>query len=159
MRTEKTGANRRTMLTHTDNRVMPYTAEQMYDLVADIQSYPKFLPWTAAARIRDRHPEGDKEIEIADLVISFKVFREKFGTRVTLDKAGKTIVSEYIDGPFKFLISKWAFHDVEGGCEVDYHVEFEFKNKILQKAAGLFFTEAQKQIMGAFEKRANVLYG
>ncbi|MFD0979893.1 MULTISPECIES: type II toxin-antitoxin system RatA family toxin [Tropicimonas] len=147
------------MLTHSDKRVMPYTAQQMYDLVADIQSYPKFLPWTAAARIRGRHPEGDVMIEIADLVISFKVFREKFGTRVTLDEKAGTIVSEYIDGPFKFLISKWAFRDVEGGCEVDYHVEFEFKNRILQKAAGMFFTEAQKQIMGAFEKRAKELYG
>ncbi|PRY26717.1 coenzyme Q-binding protein COQ10 [Aliiruegeria haliotis] len=146
------------MLTHSDNRVMPYTAQQMYDLVADIQSYPKFLPWTAATRIRGRHPDGDKMVEIADMVISFKVFREKFGTKVTLDKKAHTIVSEYIDGPFKFLISKWAFKDVEGGCEVDYHVEFEFKNKILQKAAGVFFTDAQRQIMGAFEKRAKVLY-
>lgn len=153
------GANRRTMLTHSDKRIMPYSARQMYDLVADIESYPKFLPWTAAARIRGRHAEGGAVIEIADMVVSFKVFREKFGTRVTMREDARTIVSEYIDGPFKFLISKWAFRDVEGGCEVDYHVEFEFKNRILQKAAGVFFTDAQKQIMGAFEKRARALYG
>lgn len=147
------------MLTHSDKRVMPFTAKQMYDLVADIPSYPKFLPWTAAARIRGRHAEGDAVIEIADLVVSFKVFREKFGTKVTMRESDGTIVSEYIDGPFKFLISKWAFRDVEGGCEVDYHVEFEFRNRILQKAAGVFFQEAQKQVMGAFEKRARDLYG
>ncbi|SDK34644.1 type II toxin-antitoxin system RatA family toxin [Aliiruegeria lutimaris] len=147
------------MHTFSDKRVMPYTADQMYELVADIESYPKFLPWTAAARIRDRHEEADAVVEIADMMVSFKVFREKFGTRVTMRAQERTIVSEYLDGPFKYLVSKWAFRDVEGGCEVDYHIDFEFKNKILQKTAGVFFTEAQRQIMGAFEKRANALYG
>ncbi|MDV7144949.1 type II toxin-antitoxin system RatA family toxin [Tropicimonas sp. TH_r6] len=147
------------MHTFSDNRVMPYSADQMFTLVTDIESYPKFLPWTAATRIRGRHEEGDAVIEIADMMVSFKVFREKFGTKVTMRPADRTIVSEYIDGPFKFLISKWAFKDVEGGCEVDYNIEFEFKNRILQKTAGVFFNEAQRQIMGAFEKRAKVLYG
>lgn len=147
------------MHTFSDKRVMPYSAQQMYDLVADIESYPKFLPWTAATRIRGRHQEGDAVIEIADMMVSFKVFREKFGTKVTMREAERTIVSEYIDGPFKFLVSKWRFADVEDGCEVDYYIEFEFKNRILQKTAGVFFTEAQKQIMGAFAKRADALYG
>ncbi|WP_068110227.1 type II toxin-antitoxin system RatA family toxin [Tropicimonas marinistellae] len=147
------------MLTHSDSRIMPYSAQQMYDLVADIESYPKFLPWTAAARLRGQHPEGDVIVAIADMVISFKVFREKFGTRVTMDPLAGTIVSELVDGPFKCLISKWAFRDVEEGCQVDYNVEFEFRNRILQKAAGVFFHEAQRQIMGAFEKRAKELHG
>lgn len=148
------------MITYSDTRVLPFSAQQMYDLVADIESYPKFLPWTAATRVRGRHQEGESTVEVADMVVSFKVFREKFGTRVTLTPAKKTIVSEYIEGPFKFLISKWAFRELDdGGCEVNYHVEFEFKNKILQKAAGMFFSEAQKQIMNAFEKRARELYG
>lgn len=146
------------MITFDDKRSLPYSAKQMFDLVADIESYPKFLPWTAATRIRGRHQEGDAVIEIADMIVSFKVFREKFGTRVTMREADKTIVSEYIDGPFKFLVSKWAFRDAEGGCEVDYHIEFEFKNRILQKTAGVFFTEAQKKIMGAFEDRARDVY-
>ncbi|NDR58286.1 type II toxin-antitoxin system RatA family toxin [Aliiruegeria sabulilitoris] len=146
------------MHTFSDKRVMPYTAEQMFDLVSDIESYPKFLPWTAATRIRDRREDGDAVVEIADMIVSFKVFREKFGTKVTMNRQECTIVSEYIDGPFKYLVSKWAFRDVQGGCEVDYHIDFEFKNRILQKTAGVFFTEAQRQIMGAFEKRANVLY-
>lgn len=149
------------MLTHDDKRVMPYSAKQMYDLVADIQSYPDFLPWVAATRINGRHEEGDAVVEVAEMVVSFKVFREKFGTRVTMRERAdpRTIVSELTDGPFKFLISKWGFRDVEGGCEVTYHVEFEFKNRILQKAAGVFFQDAQKQIMGAFETRAGRLYG
>ncbi|MFV0361264.1 type II toxin-antitoxin system RatA family toxin [Tropicimonas sp.] len=147
------------MMTHTDKRIMPFTSKQMFDLVADIRSYPKFLPWMVAARIRSRHREGNAIVEIVEMLISFKVFREKFGTRATMREDAGTIISELIDGPFKFLISKWAFRDVEGGCEVDYHVEFEFKNRILQKAAGMFFADAQRKIMGAFEKRAQELYG
>lgn len=150
------------MPTHAEKRIMPYSADQMFALIADIGSYPEFLPWCAGARVRSRAPlaDGAGEVIEADLIISFKVFREKFGTRVTLTPAKKTIVSEYIEGPFKFLISKWAFRELDdGGCEVNYHVEFEFKNKILQKAAGMFFSEAQKQIMNAFEKRARELYG
>ncbi|WP_116131757.1 type II toxin-antitoxin system RatA family toxin [Tropicimonas sp. IMCC34043] len=146
------------MITFRDNRVMPFTAKQMYDLVADIESYPEFLPWTAAARVRGRHDEGDSVVEVADMVVSFKVFREKFATRVTLTESLYRIVSEYLDGPFKFLISTWGFVEAEGGCEVQYHVEFEFKNKILQKAAGMFFSDAQRQVMNAFETRAKELY-
>lgn len=147
------------MITHDDHRTMPYSARQMYDLVADIESYPKFLPWTAAARIRGRHPEGGVIVAVADMVISFKVFRERFATRVTMDEANGTIVSEFLEGPFRFLISRWSFRDVAEGCAVHYHVEFEFKNRILQKAAGMFFMDAQKKILGAFEQRARQLYG
>ncbi|SFB76919.1 type II toxin-antitoxin system RatA family toxin [Tropicimonas isoalkanivorans] len=147
------------MLTHTDSRVMPYSAKQMYDLVADIESYPKFLPWTAAARVRGQHPEGGVIVAIADMVISFKVFREKFATKVTMDEDAGTIVSDFLEGPFKFLVSKWRFEDVDAGCAVDYHVEFEFRNRLLQKAAGAFFQEAHRHVMGAFEKRARELYG
>lgn len=136
---------------------MPYSAQQMYDLVADVASYPKFLPWTAAARIRStREIEGGKEIE-ADLVISFKVFRERFTSRVTL-RPGQ-IDTEYLDGPFKHLHSRWEFEDTEGGCEVRFWVDFEFGNKLLQGAAGLFFDEAMHRIVRAFESRAKQLYG
>lgn len=149
------------MHSFSDNRVMRYSAQQMFDLVADIESYPKFLPWMVAARLRGRQRAGDAVVAIADMVVSFKVFREKFGTRVTMREtaAEKTIVSEYVEGPFSHLVSKWTFREAEGGCEVDYHIDFEFRNRILQKTAGVFFTEAQRQIMGAFQKRAEALYG
>ena len=143
----------------SDKRVMPYTAKQMYDLVADIESYPKFLPWMAATRVRDRQRNGDAWVEIVEMKVSFKVFRETFGTRATLREEARTIVSELTDGPFRFLLSQWAFRDVEGGCEVDYQIEFDFKNLILRKTAGAFFEEAQRKIMGAFQKRAEALYG
>jgi coenzyme Q-binding protein COQ10 len=144
---------------HSETRTLPYTAQQMYDLVADVARYPEFLPWTAAARIRSRTPEGDHEVMLADLVVSFKVFREKFGSRVTLWPDRKRIDTEYIEGPFKHLHSRWEFRDVDGGSEVHFEVDFEFRNIILQKAAGLFFFEAMQRIVRAFEARAHQLYG
>ena len=147
------------MPSHSEKRVLPYTADQMYDLVADVANYPKFLPWTAAARIRSTTDEGDKTVMLADLVISFKVFREKFGSRVTLWPETKQIDTEYIDGPFSYLESQWNFADVNGGCEVEFSVDFEFKNKLLQGAAGMFFNEAMQRVVRAFERRAADLYG
>ncbi|MCF2903939.1 type II toxin-antitoxin system RatA family toxin [Octadecabacter sp. CECT 8868] len=147
------------MPAHSETKHLPYSAAQMYDLVGDVANYPKFLPWTAAARIRSRNDEGDHEVMLADLVVSFKVFREKFGSRVVLWPAERKIETAYIDGPFKFLESTWRFEDVEGGCDVHFEVDFEFKNKLLQGAAGMFFNQAMQTIVRAFETRAKELYG
>lgn len=95
---------------------------------------------------------------LADLVISFKVFREKFGSRVTLFESEKAIDTEYLDGPFKYLKSTWSFKDVDGGCEVAFFVDFEFKNAILQGVIGVVFNEAMNRIVRAFETRAAELY-
>ena len=94
------------MPVHDETRVLPYTADQMYALVADVEDYPKFLPWTAAARLRSESDEGDHTVLLADLVVSFKVFRETFGSRVTLWPGKNQIDTEYIDGPFKHLNSR-----------------------------------------------------
>jgi len=142
-----------------DRRKLPYTAEQMYALVADVESYPEFLPWCAAARIRSRTDKGECEVMEADLVISFKVFRERFGSRVTLWKDGSRIDTDYIDGPFKFLRSRWLFEPTDEGCVVDFHVDFEFKNRVLQRVIGMVFDEAMRLIVRAFESRAHKLYG
>lgn len=147
------------MPTHSETRTLPYTARQMYDLVADVAQYPQFLPWTAAARIRSREDRGDHEVMLADLVISFKVFRERFGSRVTLWPDQHRIDTEYLDGPFKYMQSKWEFRDVDDGVEVHFFVDFEFRNRILQGAAGMFFYEAMQRIVRAFERRAAALYG
>lgn len=133
----------------------------MYDLVADVERYPEFLPWNSAARIRQRQPgpEGSEVID-ADLVISFKLFRERFGSRVTLWPARMRIDTAYLDGPFRHLHSGWAFRDrAEGGCEVDFHVDFEFRNQLLQRVIGTVFGEAMSRIVRAFEERARQLYG
>ncbi|AFO87465.1 MULTISPECIES: type II toxin-antitoxin system RatA family toxin [Phaeobacter] len=148
------------MPTHSETRPMPYTAQQMYDLVADVGDYPKFLPWCSAARIRSRTPLGEAEVMEADLVISFKVFRERFGSRVTLFPNDKKIDTEYLDGPFRYMKSNWAFADrADGGCDVSFFVDFEFKNAVLQGIIGVVFNEAMQRIVRAFERRAAELYG
>jgi coenzyme Q-binding protein COQ10 len=145
---------------HSETRKLPYRASQMYDLVADVGRYPEFLPWTTAARIRTRTPCEGGEIMEADLVISFKVFRERFGSRVTLLPGQSRILTEYIEGPFKRLQSVWTFHDLPaGGCEVGFEVEFEFKNAILAGIIGIVFNEAMTRVVRAFEARAAKLYG
>lgn len=144
---------------HAESRTLPYTVQQMYDLVADIEAYPLFLPWTAAARIRSREPLETGEVVNADLVISFKVFRERFGSRVVLHPDEKRIETQYIDGPFKHLQSEWAFTEVEGGCEIAFWVDFEFRNAILGKVIGVVFNEAMRRVVAAFEARAKALYG
>ncbi|MDP3340938.1 type II toxin-antitoxin system RatA family toxin [Frigidibacter sp.] len=149
------------MPTHSETRPLPWTAQQMYDLVADVERYPEFLPWNSAARIRSRRPgeEGSEVLE-ADLVISFKVFRERFGSRVVLWPEVMKIDTEYLDGPFKFMRSNWAFRDLpDGGSEVAFFVDFEFRNPILQRIIGAVFGEAMARIVRAFEKRAAELYG
>ena len=149
---------------HTENRNLPYTARQIYDLVADVARYPEFLPWTAAARVRSVRPLPDRsegaEVMEADLVISFKVFRERFGSRVTLLPAEGRIETEYLEGPFKHMQSSWDIRDrPEGGCAVRFHVDFEFRNALLAKIVGVVFDEAMRRVVGAFERRARALYG
>ncbi|MDB2651433.1 type II toxin-antitoxin system RatA family toxin [Amylibacter sp.] len=146
------------MPTHSEKRIMPYTAKQMYDLVADVETYPDFLPWCAATRIRKVTKDSHKTIIEADLIIAFKVFRERFGSRVTLKAEKFSIDVEYLDGPFKYLNNHWIFRDVDGGCEADFFVDFEFKSRVLQALIGVVFNEAMQRIVNAFEMRADDLY-
>ncbi len=147
------------MPTHSETRFLPYSPQQMYDLVADVASYPQFLPWCAAARVKSVVPYEDKQVMTADLVISFKVFRERFGSRVVLCPEMKEIDTEYVDGPFRYMKSTWKFDEAEGGCDVSFFVDFEFKNAILQGIIGVVFNEAMQRIVRAFERRAKELYG
>jgi coenzyme Q-binding protein COQ10 len=150
------------MPTHEEKRVVPYSAEQMYGLIADIARYPEFLPWCAAARIRGTRPlpDGEGEVVEADLVVSFKVYRERFGSRVTLRPGERRIDVQYLDGPFRYLQNHWRFLPRgEEACEVDFFVDFEFRSAILQKLIGIVFHEAMLRIVRAFEKRARELYG
>ena len=144
------------MKVHSEERVLPYRAEQMFDLVADVSRYPEFLPWCTGARIRERR---DNDI-VADLMIGFKMVRERFTSRVHIDRPDMRIDVEYIDGPFKFLKNHWHFVDIEGGrCRVDFHLEFEFRSVVLQKLIGVLFHEAVRRMVSAFESRAKQLYG
>ncbi|MBV1927354.1 MAG: type II toxin-antitoxin system RatA family toxin [Rhodobacteraceae bacterium] len=147
------------MTSHSETRSLPYTARQMYDLVAEVPKYPDFLPWCAAARVRKTTELGDHSVMEADLVISFKVFRERFGSRVTMWPEEMSIDTEYLDGPFRFLKSTWSFVDTDNGCDVSFFVDFEFRNALLQGIIGVVFNEAMHRIVRAFENRAADLYG
>lgn len=147
------------MPTHAEKRTMPYTAEQMYDLVADIGSYDQFLPWISAVRIRSSEDTQHGQVVEADLVVSFKVFRERFGSRVTMRPDTRQIDVEYLEGPFKYLKNHWKFVELDEGCEIDFFVDFEFKSRALQMVIGLVFNEAMQRIVRAFEERARTLYG
>lgn len=154
------------MPTHAEQRRLPYTPAQMYDLVSDIERYPEFIPWTAATRIRGRAPLADAsgapvgEVIDADMVVSFKVFRERFGSRVTLRPEAREIDVAYIDGPFKHMRNHWRFlANEDGSTTVDFFVDFEFKSWTLQKLIGAVFDHAMRRVVAAFEARAQELYG
>lgn len=148
------------MPTHAEERRLPYTPAQMYDLIADVEKYPEFLPWCAASRIRKTQlDENEKGVIDADLVISFKVFRERFGSRVELHPADGQINVSYLDGPFRYLVNSWKFVPDGDGCMVKFFVDFEFKSRTLQAIIGVVFNEAMQRIVRAFEKRAAELYG
>ncbi len=139
---------------------MPYSARQMYNLVADVAAYPEFLPWCSAARVKRREMRASAEIVEADLVISFKLFRERFASKVTLKPDQNCIDVEYLNGPFKYLNNHWKFSDIDGGgCEADFFVDFELRSAILQAVIGVVFNEAMQRIVRAFENRAKDLYG
>lgn len=143
------------MPTHAERRTLPYTPEQMFELVADVERYPEFLPWCIASRITKRE-EG---AFYADLVIGYKLIREKFGSKVTTEHPGHIHV-EYLSGPMKYLSNHWYFvAETDGGCTIDFFVDFEFRNPVLQKLMGLFFNEAVRRMVAAFEGRARQLYG
>lgn len=144
---------------HTESRVLPYAALQMYELVADVPSYPQFLPWCAAARIRSREPTPEGETMDAELMISFLAFRERFRSNIALRLEPLAIETEHVDGPFRFMNSAWAFRDVDGGCEVTFSVDFQLRNPILQTAIGAVFDDAMRQVVRAFERRAAQLHG
>ena len=143
------------MPTHAEKQILPYQPEQLFDLVLDVAKYPEFLPWCVAARVRSR---TDKEVH-ADLTIGYGPFRESFTSRVTPSRPGRIDV-RYEKGPFKYLNNHWLFlPQSDGQCLIDFYVDFEFRSKMLQKIMEMFFNEAVKRMVGAFEARAHQLYG
>lgn len=143
------------MPTHAEQKVLPYSPQQMYGLVADVERYPEFLPWCLASRIRRR--EGN--VLYADLVIGFKMVRERFTSRVELNEPRCRIDVQYTEGPFHYLNNHWIFLPHEQGTCVDFYVDFEFRSKMLQKIMGVLFNEAVRRMVQAFETRAHQLYG
>ena len=140
---------------HAETRRLAYTPLQMFDLVADIGRYAEFLPWVQAMRIRS----AEADVVTADMVVGFKMVRERFTSRVTLTRPDKIHV-DYISGPLKYLKNDWVFRTApDGGCDIDFSVDFEFRNKMFERLAGMFFHEAFRRMVDAFETRAAAVYG
>jgi coenzyme Q-binding protein COQ10 len=146
------------MPTHAENRVIPHTPVQMFDLVADVGKYPQFLPWCVGARVRSR----TETEQVADLTIGFGPFRESFTSRVSMQRADGDGVSliqvRYENGPFRYLNNHWKFIPHPKGCRVDFWVDFEFRSRVLQAAIGVVFNEAVRRMVNAFLKRAREVY-
>ena len=140
---------------HQESRVLPYSDAQMFALVADIEHYPDFLPWVVALRVR-----SDSEHEaVADMIVGFKGLRESFSCRVHKQRPRSVSVS-YIDGPMRHLTNEWHFTPTEdGGCRVDFMVDFSFRNRMFEALAGQMFDKALRKMIAAFETRADELYG
>ncbi|MEM7778954.1 MAG: type II toxin-antitoxin system RatA family toxin [Pseudomonadota bacterium] len=138
-----------------ETRRLPYSADQMFDLVADVKRYGEFLPWVIATRVR-----SDNETEmLADMVVGFKNLRESFTSRVLKDRP-RQIAVHYIDGPLSDLDNVWTFREVDDHtCEIDFAVDFQFRNRVFQALAGQYFDRAFRKMVEAFEQRAAVLYG
>ena len=139
---------------HSEDRFLPYTPEQMFDLVADVARYPAFLPWVQATRVT----ANDGRVIVADMVIGFKMVRERFTSRVTLDRPAALHV-DYVSGPLKYLRNDWQFKAAPGGCTIHFAVDFEFNGRLFERLAGVFFGEAFRRMVASFEKRAGELYG
>jgi coenzyme Q-binding protein COQ10 len=142
------------MPTYADRKLVGYTPEQMFDLVADVGRYPEFLPWCVGARVKTR---TESEL-VADLTIGFGPFRESFTSRVSLERPQRIRV-QYENGPFRYLNNQWVFLPDPHGVQVDFWVDFEFRSKMLQRAIGVVFNEAVRRMVGAFLRRARETYG
>jgi coenzyme Q-binding protein COQ10 len=143
------------MPTHAERRKLPYAPEQLFELVADVERYPEFLPWCVGARVRERKPN----LVVADLLIGYRMVRERFTSRVTLDRP-RRIDDSYSDGPFRYLDNHWLFEPLpDGGTMLDFYVDFEFRSRMLQQIIEVLFNEAVKRMVSAFETRARRLYG
>jgi coenzyme Q-binding protein COQ10 len=144
---------------HAERKIVPFAPQQIFDLVADVQRYPEFLPWCTAARVRKK--EGPN-VEISELAIGFGPLHEKFVSRVTRktdDPKGLRIETVGTEGPFKALLSHWLFRPHPNGTEIVFSLEFEFRSLILQHTMRVLFAEAVKRMVAAFEARAVQLYG
>ena len=140
------------------HRPVPHTPDQMFDLVADVERYPEFLPLCEALTIRSRKERDGKILLVADMTVGYKAIRETFTTQVLLNKAERVIDVKYIDGPFKYLDNRWRFEDTASGSTVHFFIDYEFKSRILGALMGSMFDRAFRMFTEAFETRAGKIY-
>ena len=145
----------------SNKRRVQHGAEQMFDLVADVERYPEFVPLCHALSVRQRtaRPDGT-EIVVADMTVSFKLVKETFTSRVTLDRAKHEILVEYLEGPFRAMNNRWRFHPTgDQACEIEFFITYEFRSRTLGLLMGSIFDAAFRRFSTAFERRADQVYG
>ncbi|WP_334174661.1 type II toxin-antitoxin system RatA family toxin [Pseudoxanthobacter sp.] len=142
-------------------RKVRHSAAEMFDLVADVEKYPRFVPLCQALHVRGRRSLSDgREVLVADMTVAYKVFRETFTSQVVLDRARSEIVVSYLDGPFRSLENRWSFRPLgEEVCEVGFYIAYEFKSRTLGSLMGAVFEQAFRRFAEAFENRADEVYG
>jgi coenzyme Q-binding protein COQ10 len=142
------------------HRPVPHTPEQMFDLVADVERYPEFLPLCSGLVVRSRKDRDGKTLLVADMTVGYKAIHETFTTQVLLNRPEHAIDVQYIDGPFKYLDNRWRFQPAaDGGCTIDFFIDYEFKSRILGALMGSMFDRAFRMFTEAFETRAAKIYG
>lgn len=148
------------MHTYKTKRVVDHSADEMFALVADVTSYPEFLPLCESLKVRERRREEGLDVIIADMSVAYKFLNESFTTRVLLDPASRQICVEYVDGPFKHLENRWHFEPLgQGVCEIHFCISYEFRSRVLQMLMGSVFDSAVRKFVKAFEERAREVYG
>jgi len=153
------------MPTHSENRVLPFSAQQMFDLVLDVTHYPEFLPWCVATRVKSKDA-GDNGQMVADMAVGFKMLQERYTSRITFESPGAYgegggeghIHVTDVGGPFKRLETDWRFRPHADGCEVDFEIDFAFSSKLLESVMCGVFTDAAHKMMQAFVTRAEAVY-
>lgn len=144
-----------------NKRRVAHSAESMFDLVADVERYPEFVPLCRELKIRRRESKGEgTEVLVADMTVSYKLVRESFRSRVTLDRPKLQILVEYLEGPFSHLENRWTFVPTgPESCEVEFFIDYEFRNRMLGMLMGAMFDTAFRRFAAAFEQRADEIYG
>jgi len=148
------------MPTFTNNHHVPFAPQQMFDLVADVERYPEFVPMCEKLVVRRRADGDDGTVNIvADMHIGYKFIREQFTSRVVLNQPAMAIRVDYVDGPFRHLENRWRFLPNTQGCDVEFFIDYEFRSRTFGILAGAVFDTVFRRMVGAFEKRARVIYG
>jgi coenzyme Q-binding protein COQ10 len=140
-------------------RHVPFTALEMFDLVADVERYPEFLPLCEGLRVLSRDGDGDPRTLVAVMDVGYKAIRESFTSQVTLDRSVPSVRADLVDGPFNRLVNQWSFTDTGNGCDIRFFIDYEFKSMMLQLVFGAAFERAFGRFAEAFEERAHTVYG
>lgn len=145
------------MTEHSETRIVPYAADLMYAVVADVERYPEFLPWVMALRVKSRQQVKQRDVMLAEMSVGYGALRERYTSRVVLDPANRAIDVVQTDGPFRVLENRWRFEPMAERCRVDFAIKFEFRSKFLNVVASRAFERVMLRMTDAFEERAKVL--